>query len=604
MLTLTFGCRHIVPMSNNLIVTEPVPPEKFVATLENVGAELARITASLAQALTLPPLDALQQLRKTERRAEWLHHGVRSAARSARFYLVWQNRFAGERFKCMRAIGKILIALLRHKGGRPRKTLSDAEGFPILEALFGRDAYNFSAECQAIARMPKEVFDAYLLTGETGDDVDDRNPQAPELSKAGLLRWGERYFESDNRSPFGPDPSGGSGQASPSDGYAGSPVARARNRGRWHSHGRDWATPQELYDELNEEFHFTLDVAASDKNAKHTNYFTEEQDALKQDWGKNNCFMNCPYGEGLNLWMKKAFESAQQGATVVCLVPAGTGTAWWNEYAVHGEIRYIRGRPKFLMPEGTWQQLFTPSVIVVFRPPTATANDDIDPHFDVDRLNIEVCDIDLYEKSQTNPAMARLIVEHFNPKGRILESSDGEGAFSRAFPENETLYRCEITEGSNFFDFNEKVDWIIGNWPYALYNEFARHSFELADNVVNLAHIGSVLTKARIRDFLSAGHGLKEIFSVDNEQAGFPGGMGLAAFHWQRGWTGPVVHTYLNPPSWYVPARWVIVKSVRGVFGCSAATHGRVPSWSVRGRWMLLPDDLPQPPSKATAGVL
>jgi hypothetical protein len=186
-LTLAFGCCHIVPMSDKLIVIEAVPSGQFIATIENFGAELARITASLAQALAHPPPDALRQLRKTERRAEWLHHGVQSAARSARFYLVWQNRFAGERFKCLRAIGEILIQVLSHQGGRPSKTLSDPEGFSTLEELFGRNAYNFSAECQEIARISQADFDAYLLTGETGDDLDGCNPQAPELSKAGLL---------------------------------------------------------------------------------------------------------------------------------------------------------------------------------------------------------------------------------------------------------------------------------------------------------------------------------------------------------------------------------------------------------------------------------
>jgi hypothetical protein len=187
--------------------------------------------------------------------------------------------------------------------------------------------------------------------------------------------------------------------------------------------------------------------------------------------------------------------------------------------------------------------------------------------------------------------MARLIVEHFNPKGRILEPCRGDGTFYDAFPETETRLWCEITKGVDFLKFDEKVDWIITNWPWTpddLYNAFARRAFALADNVVHLGNIGSAITVNRIRDYLPAGHGLKEIFFVDGKQAGFPGGLALAAFHWQRGWTGPTTPTYWNPPSWYVPVRWVIVKSVRGVFGASAAAHGHVPSWSVRGRWVLL----------------
>lgn len=154
-----------------------------------------------------------------------------------------------------------------------------------------------------------------------------------------------------------------------------SKIGRVRNDGRWHSRGSDWSTPQDLFDNLWSEFHFTLDVCASKWNAKAKDYFTEKDDGLKQDWGQNVCWMNPPYGKVLNDWMKKAYESSQpvrgngvgrNGATVVCLVPAATDTNWWHEYAMKGEIRYLRGRPRFQTKEGTWQQTFSPSVIVIF----------------------------------------------------------------------------------------------------------------------------------------------------------------------------------------------------------------------------------------------
>ena len=46
-----------------------------------------------------------------------------------------------------------------------------------------------------------------------------------------------------------------------------------------------WATPQAFFDELNREFHFTLDPCANDENHKCDKYYTIEQDGLKQDWG-------------------------------------------------------------------------------------------------------------------------------------------------------------------------------------------------------------------------------------------------------------------------------------------------------------------------------
>lgn len=144
-------------------------------------------------------------------------------------------------------------------------------------------------------------------------------------------------------------------------------LARVRNAGRWHSRGSDWATPKELFDTLNAEFGFTLDVRSAEWNKKVDNFFSEAQNGLAQSWSGNVCWMNPPYGKALNDWMKKAYEESQRGVTVVCLVPAATDTHWWHEYAMRGEIRFLRGRPRFTTPEGTWQQTFSPSVIVIFR---------------------------------------------------------------------------------------------------------------------------------------------------------------------------------------------------------------------------------------------
>jgi len=141
-------------------------------------------------------------------------------------------------------------------------------------------------------------------------------------------------------------------------------IARVRNDGRWHSRGSDWATPQELFDELDKEFHFTLDPCASDWNAKCKKYFTEKDDGLKQDWNGEIVFMNPPYGKDLKNWIQKAYESK---TTVVCLVPAATDTLWWHDYALKGEIRFLRGRPRFQTKEGNWQQTFSPSVIIIFK---------------------------------------------------------------------------------------------------------------------------------------------------------------------------------------------------------------------------------------------
>ncbi len=127
-----------------------------------------------------------------------------------------------------------------------------------------------------------------------------------------------------------------------------------------------WATPQAFFDELDAEFGFTLDACASEWNHKVDNYFDEAENSLIQDW-TGVVWMNPPYGRTIKDWMRKAYESAEGGATVVCLVPARTDTAWWWDYAMKGEVRFIRGRIKFVSPNGEGDAAPFPSAVVIFR---------------------------------------------------------------------------------------------------------------------------------------------------------------------------------------------------------------------------------------------
>lgn len=107
-----------------------------------------------------------------------------------------------------------------------------------------------------------------------------------------------------------------------------------------------WATPQHFFDSYNERYNFTTDVCADSTNHKCEKYFTKEMDGLQQKW-EGVCWMNPPYGKEIKKWMKKAYESSLEGATVVCLVPSRTDTKWWHEYAMKGKIEFIKGRLKF-----------------------------------------------------------------------------------------------------------------------------------------------------------------------------------------------------------------------------------------------------------------
>lgn len=110
-----------------------------------------------------------------------------------------------------------------------------------------------------------------------------------------------------------------------------------------------WATPQDFFDKLNEEFHFNLDPCATPENAKCKNYFTEREDGLKQNWGGYSVFCNPPYGRKTGDWVKKAYQEAQKpGTLVVCLLPSRTDTRWFHEWVLgKAELRFVKGRLKF-----------------------------------------------------------------------------------------------------------------------------------------------------------------------------------------------------------------------------------------------------------------
>jgi len=158
----------------------------------------------------------------------------------------------------------------------------------------------------------------------------------------------------------------------------------------------DWETPQWLFDELNAEFDFNLDAAASEDNAKCEDYIAS--DGLTTQWVhevrtypggvkevyylKGRVFVNPPYGRAVGLWVQKAHDEVEKGNAelVVMLLPSRTDTRWFHQYIYQKdnvEIRFLKGRLKFsnrTLP--TYQEdgghkvspAPFPSMVVIFRP--------------------------------------------------------------------------------------------------------------------------------------------------------------------------------------------------------------------------------------------
>ena len=135
------------------------------------------------------------------------------------------------------------------------------------------------------------------------------------------------------------------------------------NQGLMTSNTDLWSTPRDFFDDYNAIYHFDVDVCATSENALCAKFYSPEDNGLSKEW-HGVCWMNPPYGREIGKWMKKAYESSLHGATVVCLVPARTDTAWWHEYAMKGEIEFIRGRLKFGSSKNSAP---FPSAVVVFQ---------------------------------------------------------------------------------------------------------------------------------------------------------------------------------------------------------------------------------------------
>ena len=148
--------------------------------------------------------------------------------------------------------------------------------------------------------------------------------------------------------------------------------ATAGNAARWQRHRTNpvQRTPDGLFRQLDGEFGFTVDAAASALNAKCPRFWTVADDALGRDWSGERVWCNPPFGAGLIHWTRKAWESSRSGALVVMLVPSATDAAWWHDYvSAADEIRFIRGRVAFNSEDGQKQSnAFFPVSILVFRP--------------------------------------------------------------------------------------------------------------------------------------------------------------------------------------------------------------------------------------------
>lgn len=145
------------------------------------------------------------------------------------------------------------------------------------------------------------------------------------------------------------------------------------------------------------------------------------------------------------------------------------------------------------------------------------------------------------DKVYTPETIAKIIINEFDLSGKVLDPCRGKGAFYDNLPETVSKEWCELDAGKDFFEYNEKVDWIISNPPYSVFTRWLEHSFEIADNIVYLIPLYMLTTSFNKIDSIINYGGIKEILifsDVPSKNWHWPISWPVCAVYFKRNYTG------------------------------------------------------------------
>jgi len=143
---------------------------------------------------------------------------------------------------------------------------------------------------------------------------------------------------------------------------------------------------------------------------------------------------------------------------------------------------------------------------------------------------------------ETPVYFAKLIVEHYNPKGKILEPCIGIGNFLKVLPKNTDW--CEIKKKRDFLTIEGHWNWIITNPPYSKYRLFLNKAMEVSDNIVFLQLINATFYKGRLKDIVNKKFGIKEIWCVDTPKEFTQFGFQMGCVYYRRNYKGKINFIY------------------------------------------------------------
>lgn len=145
------------------------------------------------------------------------------------------------------------------------------------------------------------------------------------------------------------------------------------NDGLYSSSDQTWMTPPDVWQPLLDFLKlpkFDIDVCCTKENIPARLYLKEhEVDSLQVDWSRPAgnfpfpadpiCWMNPPYGDALELFLRKAYEESQKGCRIWALVPARTETVYQHEAGLTkaGFTVFLYQRISFIPSEALREKL-------------------------------------------------------------------------------------------------------------------------------------------------------------------------------------------------------------------------------------------------------
>lgn len=142
----------------------------------------------------------------------------------------------------------------------------------------------------------------------------------------------------------------------------------------------------------------------------------------------------------------------------------------------------------------------------------------------------------------TNEITAKKIINYFNPQGFILEPCKGTGNFYNNM--NNPKDYCEISEGIDFLQYNKKVDWIITNPPFSIFDIFLLKAFDVANNIVFFCPLNKVFKSKKIDKAIQNYGGIAEVINMGTGgQHGFPFGFPVGCIYYKKNYNGHIKYT-------------------------------------------------------------